>query len=80
MDEMLLKNIEFSSDIGDTYIEFGKRVKALTKNCNTRLELYDQLLILEKELDGINNENLPQLMGLMLHQDDKLRGRFDNLG
>ena len=76
MDEMLLKNIGFSSNIGDTYIEFGKRVKALTKNCKTRLELYDQLLILEKELDGINNENLPQLMGSMLHEDDKLKVKY----
>ena len=76
---MLVKNIGFAIDIGDKYIEFGNKVKELTKDCKTRLELYDRLLILEKELQQIDIENLPQLMGLMLYEDDKLRGKFDNL-
>lgn len=37
MNKMLKDNIGFADAIGDSFIESGKRVKLLTKDCKTNL-------------------------------------------
>ncbi|MEM6737215.1 MAG: hypothetical protein AAF620_14215 [Bacteroidota bacterium] len=75
MNKMLEDNIGFADAIGDSFIEFGKRVKLLTKDCKTRLELYDQLKVPEEEFYILSIENLPQLMGKMMFEDDVIEGK-----
>ena len=77
MDKLLKENIDFANSIGDSFIEFGKKVKEVSNKATSRSQLYNHLTELEEELKILIIEGTPQLMGKMLHEDDLIKGKYN---